>query len=390
MAAKKQIHLNFFDITCTGGHMGIGLWRNPTDNAHTKDRLDYYLWLAKLAEKGKITAIFFTGAYAVDETYQGKFDASYRGGSMVAQLEPTIFKSAMASVTKSVSFAITGSLSYIPVTYLLARQYSTLDHITNGRFGWNVVTSWTNAAANAFGKTSVTAHDQRYFEAEEYMDLVYALWEGSWEDGAQIWDNEKGAYDPKKVHKMNFKGNYHSTHAVNQPHPSPQRTPILFQAGSSAIGKVFAAKHAEAVFTCGGVPSDAVPYVTSIREAPAANGQDPKEIKPFIQITPILGRTLEEFQAKHDKYRKTIDWEGSLAKLSSFVNFDFSKLPPDVPFIFDDKNSDNAIHTMMKTIKRYDKDGTLTPRMLGEEMAFCGFGPMPVGTPEMVADVMEK
>lgn len=117
---------------------------------------------------------------------------------------------------------------------------------------------------------------------------------------------------------------------------------------------------------------------------------DPTELKFFLQITPILGRTIEEAQAKHGKWRKCIDWEGGLAKLSSFVNFDFSRLPPDEPFIFDDINSDNSIHTMLKTIKRYDKDGTLTPRKLGEQMAFCGFAPIPVGTPEMVADLMEK
>lgn len=108
-------------------------------------------------------------------------------------------------------------------------------------------------------------------------------------------------------------------------------------------------------------------------------------------MTPILGRTLEEARAKHDRYRACIDWEAGLAKISGFVNFDFAKLPPDEPFIFDDtKNSDNAIHTILKTIKRYDVDGTLTPRKLGEQMAFCGFSPMPVGTPEMVADLMEE
>jgi alkanesulfonate monooxygenase SsuD/methylene tetrahydromethanopterin reductase-like flavin-dependent oxidoreductase (luciferase family) len=108
-------------------------------------------------------------------------------------------------------------------------------------------------------------------------------------------------------------------------------------------------------------------------------------------MTPILGRTVEEAHAKRDRFRQYIDWEGGLAKLSSFVNFAFRKLPPDVPFVFDDKGTDNSVHTMLKTIKRYyDGDSTLTPRMLGETMAFCGFGPLPVGTPEMIADLMEK
>ncbi|RDW88309.1 bacterial luciferase-like protein [Coleophoma cylindrospora] len=324
-----------------------------------------------------------------DETYQGKFDAAYRGGSMVAQLEPTIFISAMAAVTKSVSFGITGSTSYIP-PYTLARTWSTLDHVTNGRVGWNVVTSYSNTAAQAFGRDSVTPHDQRYIEADEYMELCYALWEGSWEDGAQIFDPKRGAYDPSKVHKIKFDGLYHRANAVGQAHPSPQRTPLVFQAGSSPSGKAFAAKHAEAVFCGGGKPQDTAPFVKSVREAAAANGRDPTDIKFFPQITPILGRTLEEAQAKYERYKKCIDYEGGLSKISNFVNFDFSTLPLDEPFIFDDSGSENSIHTLQKTLKRYDKDGTLTPRKVGEGMAYCGFAPKPVGTPEMIADLMEQ
>jgi alkanesulfonate monooxygenase SsuD/methylene tetrahydromethanopterin reductase-like flavin-dependent oxidoreductase (luciferase family) len=155
----------------------------------------------------------------------------------------------------------------------------------------------------------------------------------------------------------------------------------------------------------GGKPSDTAPYVKSIREAAAANGRDPNHIKVYPQIAPILGRTLEEAQAKHTKYEEAADWKGGMAKLSQYLvrytsapdervlikaqAVDLSAYPPDEPFdVTSLGKADNAIHAIINTIKRH-ADQVVTPRMLGKRMAFCGFGPMPVGTPEMVADVME-
>lgn len=217
-----------------------------------------------------------------------------------------------------------------------------------------------------------------------------SLWEGSWEDGSEVFDLEKQvAYDASKVHKITFTGHHHKTSAVNATHPSPQRTPVIFQAGQSTAGKAFAAMHAEAIFVGGGKPSDTAPYVKDIRAAAAANGRDPNHIKVFPQITPILGRTLEEAQAKYEKYRALADWRGGLAKISQYLNVDLSAHPPDEPFDIDSiGKSDNAIHAIINAVKRH-RDMVVTPRLLGEKMAFCGFGPMPVGTPEMVADIIE-
>jgi alkanesulfonate monooxygenase SsuD/methylene tetrahydromethanopterin reductase-like flavin-dependent oxidoreductase (luciferase family) len=139
----------------------------------------------------------------------------------------------------------------------------------------------------------------------------------------------------------------------------------------------------------GSKPSDTASYVQQIRAAAAANGRDPNHIKVFPQITPILGRTLEEAQAKYNKYREMADWRGGLAKISQYLNVDLSAYPPDEPFdVKSIGKSDNAIHAMINTVKS-QVDVVVTPRLLGEKMAFCGFGPMPVGTPEMVADVFE-
>ncbi|EXJ82049.1 hypothetical protein A1O1_08118 [Capronia coronata CBS 617.96] len=389
MAPKKKIHLNFFEMACNSAHMGLGMWKNPGDMQPQKDTLEYYMWLARLAEKGKITGIFFADVYGVDDAFPGQMEAQFKAGGNCAQLDPLVLVSAMAAVTKSVCFGITGSTSYIN-PFVLARTYSTLDHVTKGRIAWNVVTSYSTSSAKANGLDDITPHDKRYEKAHEYMDLCYALWEGSWEDGAKVFNPDTGiAYDPEKVHKINFIGNHHKTSAYSAAHPSPQRTPVIFQAGQSTAGKAFAALNAEAIFVGGGKAADTAPYVKEIRAAAAANGRDPNHIKVFPQIAPIIGRTMEEAQAKYERYKALADWRGGLAKLSQYLNVDLSQYPPDEPFDVDSVgHSDSSIHALVNMLKRF-RGMTVTPRFLGEKMAFCGFGAMPVGDPETVADVFE-
>lgn len=164
---------------------------------------------------------------------------------------------------------------------------------------------------------------------------------------------------------------------------------MIFQAGQSTAGKAFAALNAEAIFVGGGKPADTAAYVKEIRAAVAANGRDPNHIKVFPQCTPIVGRTLEEAQAKYEKYKAHVDWRGGMAKLSQYLNVDLSQYPAEEPFdVMSVGKSDNAIHALINMLQRF-KDQVVTPRYLGERMAFCGFGPMPVGTPEMVADIFE-
>ncbi|PVH71531.1 bacterial luciferase-like protein [Cadophora sp. DSE1049] len=291
MAPKKQPLLNFFDMACKSAHTGLGMWTIPGDNQQDKDGLDYYIWLAKLAEKGKISGIFFADVYGVDDTFPGQMEQQFISASNCAQFDPLVLVSAMASVTKSVCFGITGSTSHINVRiswvitrgydqitdgkqpFCIARTYSTLDHVTKGRIAWNVVTSYSTSGAKANGLDNITPHDRRYEKAQEVMELCYSLWEGSWEDDAVMFNKETGvAYDPLKVHQITYTGNHHKTTAINASHPSPQRTPVIFQAGQSPAGKAFSALNAEAIFVGGGKPSDTAPYVKQIRDAAAANG----------------------------------------------------------------------------------------------------------------------
>ena len=147
----------------------------------------------------------------------------------------------MAAVTKHLGFGVTSNLSFEP-PYPFARRMSTLDHLTEGRIGWNVVTGYLDSAARGAGKDKQTAHDDRYDIADEYMEVVYKLWEGSWEDDAAIRDRARGIFtDPSKVHRVTHEGANYRLNAIHLAEPSPQRTPVLYQAGTSPRGRQFAA-----------------------------------------------------------------------------------------------------------------------------------------------------
>ncbi|KAH8880228.1 Nitrilotriacetate monooxygenase component A/pristinamycin IIA synthase subunit A, partial [Thozetella sp. PMI_491] len=387
---KRQIQLNFFETSCTGTVNAIGQWKDPQDNSRTKDTLEYYLWLAQIAERGKISSIFFADSYGGHEIYNKSRAAQYMGGSHVAKLEPTTVISAMAVVTKSVGFGITGSTSYIP-PYMLARTWASLDHLTKGRMAWNVVTSFSESSARVFGMDNLLAHDERYAAAEEYMEIVYSLWEKSWEDGAQKWQvNPEMAYDPARVHEIKYNGKYLKMTGVQQTHPSPQRTPIIFQAGASKAGIAFGGKHAEAIFCSHATIAETKKYTTAVRAAAAAEGRDPRSIKFFLGTMPFIGRTVEEAQAKFEKAKEYCSIEGGLARFSGFVNVDMGVFPKDEPFRFEGELKENTIQGVINSMKSVSDVTELTPRDVGEMLALGGLAPRPIGTAEMVADELMK
>jgi alkanesulfonate monooxygenase SsuD/methylene tetrahydromethanopterin reductase-like flavin-dependent oxidoreductase (luciferase family) len=215
------------------------------------------------------------------------------------------------------------------------------------------------------------------------------FWEGSWEDGSQLFSSEKGAYDPSKIHKVTFNGEYNRTSAFSQSHPSPQRTPVLFQAGASPAGKIFCARHAEAVLATATKPEELAILTKEVRAMAVAEGRDPYDIKFYQGMCPILGKTLEEAQAKYEKAKGMADWLGGLATISGFTGVDFAKFPLDEPFNFGGELGDNTVHTMVKAVEKALQQPNMTPRQLGTTFALCGFRSVTVGTPEMVADVIE-
>ena len=197
--------------------------------------------LARIAERGKFSFIFFADSYSTFEVYSNSPDTMLRCGSQFATNDPMVIIPAMASVTKSVGFGVTGSTTYL-TPYLLARTFSSLDHLTNGRVAWNIVTSHSGSAAKALGYDKVVPHDERYAQADEYMDVVYKLWESSWADDAVRFDaKSRIAFEPSKIKRIEHDGEYHKMSGLAQMHPSPQRTPTLLQAGTSKTSRSFAA-----------------------------------------------------------------------------------------------------------------------------------------------------
>ncbi|RDW83487.1 DszA family xenobiotic compound monooxygenase-1 [Coleophoma crateriformis] len=390
-APKKQIKLCILDLPCASCYMSSGQWKSPTDKSTTKDRLKYYLDLAKVAEKGKISAIFFADWYAGFETYANSLDPMLKAGHQTGHMDPVPIISAMAAVTESLAFAATASTSYVN-PYILARQFSTLDHLSEGRIGWNIVTSWSKAAANALGAPNVVPHDERYVQADEYMEVVYKLWESSWADDAATWDAEKGiGYDPTKIKYIEHNGKYHQMKGRSQVHPSPQRTPVLFQAGTSRSGTSFAAKHAEAMFLNTATPTEAAKFIKGARAEAAAQGRDPASLKFFPCIMPIIGKDSEDAKAKHATALKYADPIAGLAQFSGYAGIDMSQFPLDEPVELSEKPGVSAVVSTFRALEALTPTGEpWTPRRLGYRMAMGGLHPQPCGSAAEVADVFEE
>ena len=251
-------------------------------------------------------------------------------GMQVPVNDPAFVIPVMASVTKHLGFGLTASTTY-DHPYTFARKMSTLDHLTKGRIGWNIVTSYLNSASKNIGLDQQTPHDVRYEKAEEYMEVVYKLWEASWEDDAVVIDKEKGIYtDPTKVHDINHDGKYYQVPGNHLCEPSPQRTPVIFQAGASTRGRKFAANHAELVFVSAPTLEKTKDIVSKFRKDIADSGRKADDVKVVTTVTPIVAPTFEEAVAKLEDYKQYISHEAALALVGGWtgVNLDEVRSKP--------------------------------------------------------------
>jgi FMN-dependent oxidoreductase (nitrilotriacetate monooxygenase family) len=381
----KEIRLNAFAMNCVA-HQSPGLWTHPRDRSSDYHRLSYWTNLARTLERGRFDGLFLADVLGVYDVFGGNPDAALRNAAQVPVNDPLMLVSAMAAVTENLGFGVTCNLSYEP-PYPFARRMSTLDHLTEGRIGWNVVTGYLDSAARGMGKGHQTAHDDRYDVADEYMEVVYRLWEGSWEDDAALRDRASGIFaDPAKVHRIHHNGENYRLDAIHLSEPSPQRTPVLYQAGTSPRGRLFAARHAECVFMSGPSAKVIAPRVAAIRAAAAEAGRNPAEILMFSLMTVILGRTEAEAAAKYADYRRYINHEGALTLMSGWTGVDFSTydLDQEVRHVLND-----AGRSAMDNITRADPDRVWTVREVAEHVGIGGIGPVVVGTPEYVADAIE-
>src|ERR1700684_4056765 len=382
---KKEIRLNAFAMNCVA-HQSPGLWTHPRDRTIGYNRLPYWIDLARTLERGRFDGLFLADVLGVYDVFGGSPDAALRNATQTPVNDPLLLISAMAAVTENLGFGVTCTLSYEP-PYPFARRMSTLDHLTEGRIGWNVVTGYLDSAARGAGKDKQTAHDDRYDVADEYMEVVYKLWEGSWEDDAALRDRTSGIFaDPAKVHRVRHDGNHYRLDAIHLSEPSPQRTPVLYQAGTSPRGRQFAAQHAECVFMSGPSAKIIAPRVAGIRELAAKAGRNPAGIKMFSLFTVILGKTDAKAKSKYEDYRSHVSPEGALVLMSGWTGVDFSTydLDQQVRHVEND-----AGRSAMDNITRADPDRVWTVREVAQHVGIGGIGPVVVGTPEKVADEIE-
>ncbi|WP_225716396.1 NtaA/DmoA family FMN-dependent monooxygenase [Bradyrhizobium semiaridum] len=320
----KQIRLNAFAMNCVA-HQSPGLWTHPRDRTKDYNTLGYWTDLAKTLERGRFDGLFLADVLGVYDVYANSPDAALRNAAQTPANEPLMLIPAMAAVTQNLGFGVTSNLSFEP-PYPFARRMSTLDHLTGGRVGWNVVTGYLDSAARGAGKDKQTAHDDRYELADEYMELVYKLWEGSWEDDAAIRDVARGIFtDPSKVHPVHHEGKNYRLNAIHLSEPSPQRTPVLYQAGTSPRGRQFAAEHAECVFMSGPSAKVIGPRVSAIRELAAEKGRNPAEILMFSMMCIVVAPTEAEAKAKYAEYRSHVSHEGALALMSGWTGVDLAR-----------------------------------------------------------------
>jgi FMN-dependent oxidoreductase (nitrilotriacetate monooxygenase family) len=379
----KQLHVNLFEMNCVS-HITHGMWVHPDNNRHRFNDIDYWTELAQLLEHGTFDGVFLADVVGTYDAFRGGPEAALREAVQIPSNDPLLVIPAMAAVTSNLGFGATFSTTYEP-PFAFARRMSTLDHLTKGRVGWNIVTSYLPNAARNFGHDDEVAHDHRYEIADEYLDVLYKLWEGSWDDDAVIVDRENRVYaDPAKVRYIDHVGAHFRVKGPHLCEPSRQRTPVLYQATGSPAGKTFAGRHAEVVFTGGMTQADVRRNIAEMRDAARDAGRDPAGLKFIVQASVIVGKDSDAVSAKLDAYKRLLSVEGRLVHSQSAV--DYLAYPRDTP-LSQIPGADPARWSRMPQAAGANATvGDVLDRIgsLDDDRFFAA------GTPEIVADTIEK
>ena len=383
---SRQIRLNAFMMNCVG-HLAPGQWTAPQDESVSYLDTDYWVDLARELEKGLFDGLFLGDVTGIYDVFGGSPAAALRTAAQVPMNDPVPLIPLMAHATRHLGFGVTVSVAY-EAPYLLARRFTTLDHLSKGRVAWNIVTSYLQSGALSLGQNDLRAHDERYDRADEFLKVCYKLWEGSWEEGALLRDAKNGVYaDPARVHAVQHKGRFFEIDGVFQCEPSPQRTPLLFQAGGSERGTRFAAQHAECIFlgapTRNGLRSSA----RAIRAALVEAGRAPDSASLFAMLTVIVDETSERAQARYAAYQERASYEGALALLSGWTGIDLSRYQPDDTLAYVDTD---AGQSALASFSKLDPERVWTVRDAAEFVSIGGRGAVIVGDAAQVADELQS
>ncbi|MBV9563606.1 MAG: LLM class flavin-dependent oxidoreductase [Bradyrhizobium sp.] len=372
----RQLHLNV-NLLHSGTYASA--WRLPESDPHACFDIAHYVRVAQIAERGRLDAIFLADTPAITDRIE------YRS---FMSLEPTIVLATVAASTTHIGLIATASTTYNE-PYNIARRFSTLDHASGGRSGWNAVTTADAASSRNFGLVGVIEHKARYERAKEFAEVVHALWD-SWEDDAFIGDKHSARFvDTAKVHPISHRGNYYSVAGPLNVPRSPQGRPVTVQAGGSSDGREFAASHAEAVFTLAQTIDEGVAYARDLRTRAAAYGRSGDSIVILPGLTTVIGSTAAEAKRRQDELWELVPIEYSLARLAGTLQIDPGLLDLDKPLPDPLPLPPNANHTMFQGTVSLARRGNLTVRQLLRALGGGVGHRIIVGTPEQIADDIE-
>jgi FMN-dependent oxidoreductase (nitrilotriacetate monooxygenase family) len=374
----RQLHLNTF-INAVGHHEAA--WRRPEAVPNCNLDIEHYANLARIAERGRLDSIFFADI-------QGLISSpSRRPGEM---LDPIVKLSALAMATERIGLIGTASTTFDD-PFNLARRFASIDIISGGRVGWNVVTSIAKEIGPNFGVTDFPTPEQRYERADEFVDTVLRLWD-SWEPDALVVDKETGVYaDPSKVHRIDHVGEYFSVQGPGLLPPTPQGRPVIVQAGSSGPGVAFAAKYAEAVFTAQGTLDEGRAFYSNLKSQAAANGRNPDHLIVLPGIVTVLGGTEAEAQAKARELDELIVLDHAHGQLADQTGIPVEDLALDRPLPDNIRRPEDIIDGRSRyeiTIEMARRENLTVRELLIRLNGSRGHQKL-IGTPEQVADVIE-
>jgi FMN-dependent oxidoreductase (nitrilotriacetate monooxygenase family) len=388
---KKQMILNAF-VMNTPGHLAPGLWRHPRNHTDQYKKLSFWTDLAQLLDQAGFHAMFIADTLGPYDVYKGPANVvpALAAGAQFPVNDPLYLVPAMAAATTNLIFGVTASVTY-EQPYSLARRLSTVDHLSEGRLAWNIVTSYLDSAARNHGLREQIAHDERYAIAHEYMEVLYKLWEGSFRDGAVLADRASGVYIASDgVRQVNHKGKYFEVPGPHFCEPSLQRTPFLFQAGVSEAGNGFGGKHGEAIFVGGQTPEGVRLTVDNLREVATQEGRDPAHIKIIVGINVIVGATDEAAWELREELLTYADREGALALFGGWTGVDLSGHADDEDFLFSDSpRVQSIIRRWSATVPGTDSL-PWTKKRIVEYLSVGGLGAKAVGSATTVADELER
>ncbi|WP_159717155.1 NtaA/DmoA family FMN-dependent monooxygenase [Geminicoccus flavidas] len=378
----KRLIFNAFAMNSVS-HVYHGLWRRD-DTAQVRfNDLATWIEVAKIVERGRFDALFLADIIGVDPVYKGSWDTFLTETVQIPVNDSFTLAAALVGATENLGLTFTSSILQAH-PFDLARKVSTLDHLSKGRVGWNIVTSVSHNAAQNFGFDRIVPHDERYRWAHEYVDVVYKLWEGSWDEDALVEDRQRNFYaDPGKVHRIFHESERYRVLGPHLTTPSPQRTPVLFQAGSSKAGRAFAAKNAEGTFIVSKNPDGARRLVNEVRGQVAAAGRDPHDLL-FIQgMAFVVGSTEEEAHRKARDLAQDISVDGLAAHISRDLGVDLGLLDPDRPI---DEAEIEGVQGLVRVFQEAHPGKRPTVRDLASAYALNA---QIIGTPEQIADQLE-